>query len=744
VVADRTVGERRWSTPELLEVEQRLVASALERRGEQARVCSPETVREALAEHPSIGEDQAGMVRDLTLSGDGVRVVVGKAGTGKTYAVGVARHAFALDGYRVVGSAPTGIAASSLEAEGFEEVATVDRLLVELDRAAGDRSADARRSDRPEAPILDARCVLVVDEAGMVGSRKLARLLDHAQRSGAKVVLVGDDRQLAAIDAGGGFRGLRVRLGASVLSENRRQRQAWERDALELVRDGQVDQAVAAYREHERMVPATSKTELTLNLVRDWWQAHQDAETAERSGEAGGEAVILAYRRDEVDRLNTTCQQVMQLNGRLGPEVLEVGDRQVHVGDQVVCGRNDLRGLGVANGTRGRVTGLNVKVRTLSVRTEQGRQVTLPAGYLDAQVPQGRRVVDLAYATTGHKAQGLTRWRGLVRITGQEDANWLYVQLSRAKEDTRLHTIVTPEPHPNGGELDLPDREPPDAYEQLAAALARPGGQALAIDTPDNLDVRATPTAQLRGERDRLRSELDQAPPDRRRVLERATLRRQQAEQQLAANDAQHPGGGGRRWFGRRNAEQAQDPAAQALAERQAERAAQAEVDARAAQQQHEAWMDGHGHTGGTYLEVTRELALRSRQRLAFAELEQPTYLTDTLGPLPESVRGRRAWRQAARAVQDYRQQFQIDDPDRPLGEPPARDHQDPERQQAWRQASGAIQRMQTRQQRQQRTGELDRDPSPRSVRSIADQSTSRHAATRDPDAVQGAERAAG
>jgi hypothetical protein len=84
VVADRTVGERRWSTPELLEVEQSLVAGALERRGEQAGMCSPETVRAALAEHPSIGQDQAGMVRDLTLSGDGVRVVVGKAGTGKT------------------------------------------------------------------------------------------------------------------------------------------------------------------------------------------------------------------------------------------------------------------------------------------------------------------------------------------------------------------------------------------------------------------------------------------------------------------------------------------------------------------------------------------------------------------------------------------------------------------------------------------------------------------------------------
>src|SRR6266487_3813543 len=492
------------------------------------------------------------MVRDLALSPDGVRVVVGKAGTGKTYALGVARHAFALDGYRVLGAAPTGIAATSLEAEGFEEVATVDRLLYELDQAAGDRNDHARHGSRhEEAPVLDGRSVLVVDEAGMVGSRKLTRLLDHARQAGAKVVLVGDDRQLAAIDAGGGFRGLRVRLGASMLSENRRQRQAWERDALELVRDGQVDQAVTAYREHERMVPATSKTALTLNLVRDWWQAHQDAETAQRSGEPSGEAAILAYRRDEVDRLNTTCQQVMARNGRLGAEALQVGDRQVHVGDRVVLGRNDLRGLGVANGTRGTVTAIDPERRALTLATEQDRQLTLPAAYLDGPVPQGRRVVDLAYATTGHKAQGLTRWRALVRITGQEDANWLYVQLSRAKQDTRLHTIVTPEPHPGAGEVDLPDREPPDAYAQLAAALDRPGGQRLAIDTGWRLDVRATPTGELRAERDRLQAELDQAPPDRSRLLERATQRRQQAEQQLAATKAKHPRRHERDLFGR-------------------------------------------------------------------------------------------------------------------------------------------------------------------------------------------------
>jgi len=736
VVAERSLDERRYATPELLGVEQRLVAAAVGRQDDQTAVCSPEAVRQALAEHPTMGEDQAGTVRDLCRRGAGVGVVVGKAGTGKTFALGVARHAFSLDGYRVMGAAPTGIAATSLEAEGFEEVATVDRLLVELDQAAQPSSQrPTHRGHAAPAPVLDARTVLVVDEAGMVGSRKLTRLLDHAHQADAKVVLVGDDRQLGAIDAGGGFRGLRLRLGASVLTENRRQHQAWERDALEPVRDGQVDQAVVAYREHDRVVAARSKTELTLELVQDWWTAHQEAEAGETAGEPDRDAVILAWRRDEVDRLNTVCQRVMAENGRLGAEQLQVADRAFHVGDQVVCGRNELRGLGVANGTRGTITALDPGRRAMTIRTEQGRKTTLDADYLDRPTPKGRPVVDLAYATTGHKAQGLTRWRALVRLTGQEDANWLYVQLSRARHDTRLFTIVGPEPHHAADQVDLPEREPTDAYQQLAAALARPGAQTLAIDTPSRLDVRAAPTTELRGERDRLRQLLDGAPPDRSRVLQRATERRQQAEQTLAEIERdQLPSSKGRR-AGRDVPGDSQ--AAQALAAQQAARALDAELQARKAQQQRDAWIEAHPDLGIAYRDVVRELAWRRSARATAAEVDQPTHLTQALGPMPDSARGQRAWRHAARLIEDYRDRYHISDPDQPLGGAPPRD---PEQRQAWRAAQDALERVQAHQR--QLPGDRQRDVT--TPADDHDQPTRRHARDRGHPPVQGPERAAG
>jgi hypothetical protein len=289
VVVDRALEERRWSTPDLLGVEQRLVTAATGRTGEQTAVVSHEAVREALAAHPTAGPDQQAMVRDLCQDGQGVALVVGRAGTGKTFALGIARHAWQLDGYRLLASAPTGIATMSLQGEGFEDVATCNRLLGDLDRGQEQ---------------LDARMVLVVDEAGMMGSRKLTRVLEHAQDARAKVVLVGDDRQLASIYAGGGFRALRLRLGASELVENRRQHQPWEREALDLIRSGLVDDAVAAYQAHDRVVAADSKPAATLALLQDWWVAWQQAEQ-----NPAQEVVVLAARRAEVDRLNTACQE---------------------------------------------------------------------------------------------------------------------------------------------------------------------------------------------------------------------------------------------------------------------------------------------------------------------------------------------------------------------------------------------------------------------------------------------------
>jgi conjugative relaxase-like TrwC/TraI family protein len=727
VVTDRALEERRWATPELLAVEQRLVAAATGRADEQTAVVAHDAVRAALAAHPTAGEDQRAMVRDVCQGGQGVALVVGKAGTGKTFALGAARHAWQLDGYRLLACAPTGIATVSLEAEGFEEVATCDRLLADLDHGR---------------ERLDGRTVLVVDEAAMVGSRKLARLLGHAEQAGAKVVLVGDDRQLAAIDAGGGFRALRLRLGASELTENRRQHQAWEREALELVRSGLVEEAVAAYRAHDRVVCAESKPAATLALLQDWWQAYQEAER-----DPAQDVIVLAGRRAEVDRLNTACQQLLVAQDRLGPDRLQVEDRQLAVGDRVVCGRNAIDKLGVANGTRGTVTALDPQARTLTIRLDgkQPREVTLPGWYLDGRGRGERnRRVDLAYATTGHRAQGLTRWRALVRLTGAEDANWLYVQLSRARHQTTLYPVVGPEPQ-GPAELDLPDREVGDGYAQLAQALVRAGDQTLAIDTPSSLDLRRLSTRELRAERDRLRRLLDQAPPDRARELERASARRADADQALAqltiTSDPQHEGRGMLRLPWRAEPAPA-DRAAALVARQQADRAHDNELALRRQQQRRAGWLEANAHLGPTYRQVVRELAWQRRARGLVAEHEPPAYLRQELGPVPVSTRGRRVWRQAAAAIEDYRRSHQVTDPEQALGQVP----HEPGQRVAWQHTRQAIIRVQGRQR------SIDRDRQPHRAASTGPSWIDRHqqdqaparAGREAPSRRPGPERAAG
>ena len=329
----------------------------------------------------------------------------------------------------------------------------------------------------------------------------------------------------------------------------------------------------------------------------------------------------------------------------------------------------------MANGSRGIITALDPQARTLTIRLDgtDGRRSPCPGRiWTAAAAGERNRRVDLAYATTGHRAQGLTRGRALVRLTGSEDVNWLYVQLSRARQDTRLYAVVGPEPQ-GAGELDLPDREQPDAYLQLAQALSRAGGQTLAIDTPSSPDLQRLSTAELRAERDRLRRQLDQAPRDRRRGT-RPGHRPPPAGR----------GGPGRppaahRSPARRHASLAPPrrrptcpvPGGLAVATQQANRAHDRERELRQHQHRRDGWLEANAHLGPQYRQVMRTLAWQRRATGLAIEADRPGYVLEALGPVPESTRGRRAWRQAAAEIEDYRRSYQITDPERALGPEP-------------------------------------------------------------------------
>jgi hypothetical protein len=252
--------------------------------------------------------------------------------------------------------------------------------------------------------------------------------------------------------------------------------------------------------------------------------------------------------------------------------------------------------------------------------------------------------------------------------------------------------VVGPEPQ-GPAELDLADREAGDGYEQLARALSRAGGQRLAIDTPSSLDLRRLSVGELRAERDRLRTLLDQAPRDRARELARASARRAEADQVLeqltAKDDPQRRGGGmlGRRW---RGGPAGADPGAVAVARQQATRAHDSELQLRRHQQRRAGWLEANADLGLAYRGVVRELAWQRRAHGLALEQEQPGYLRAELGPVPESTQGRRAWRQAAAAIEDYRQNYGVREPERALGPAP----RDPTQRVAWQRAHDLTERV--------------------------------------------------
>jgi hypothetical protein len=656
VARDRRLGVERYSTPELLALERQLVDGATKRTGERCAVVRPEVVRQVLDRHTIAGRDQTAMVRDLTQGGDGVAVVVGRAGSGKTWALGLAREAFELDGYQVLGTAPTGIATVGLADEGFTDARTVDRLLLDLGRGRAE---------------LDGRTVLVVDEAAMVATRKLAPLLAHAERAGAKVVLVGDDRQFPSIQAGGGFRALRLRLGASELTVNRRQVEAWEQRAIDDVRAGNLEQAIAAYAEHDRIRAFEGRDDRDRALVADWWQAH----------EAGEQPVIYAHRRAQVDQLNQVCQRLRAEAGQLGPDRLTVGDRSFAVGDVVVLGANAPDRLGVVNGTTAVIVRLNVPGRVMTIRTledDPPQVVRLPGWYLDAAVRPGQsRRVDLAYARTDMRSQGRTERRALLALDGAEDMQGGYVQLSRSTDRTDLYLTVGPEPLGPDEERPHPSREARAPEDLLARVLSRDGSKTLASDTPDVVDVRRLSTAELRAERDRLAQLRAACPPDRSRELRLATQRAAEAERarQQTLKDqqeaAEQVGALQGRLLRRGYLQAAKDRLVLAdhalqTTTRRADQAAKRLGILRRAQQRRLGWMEAHDEELRVQERaVVREGAWRRRVDQHALVLDPPGWLVAELGPVPSDPKERAVWRVAAAELDGYRRAYGLDH-DRP------------------------------------------------------------------------------
>jgi Ti-type conjugative transfer relaxase TraA len=373
-------GEDRFTTREMIETEQRLHRAA-ELMAEKERHEVGDRDREAARARAEarglvLSGEQAEALAHVT-EGRDLGVLVGYAGTGKSAMLGVAREAWEAAGYEVRGVALSGIAAENLESGS----GIASRTTASMEYGWG-QGRD----------VLTSRDVLVVDEAGMVGTRQLERVLSHAAEAGAKVVLVGDPQQLQSIEAGAAFRSIHERHGGAEIGEVRRQREDWQRDATRDLATGRAGDAIHAYDTHGMVHTAATREQARDDLITRWDRDRQASPDKSR--------IILTHTNDEVRALNEAVRERMREAGDLGDDVrltVERGARRFASGNRVMFLQNE-RGLGVKNGTLGTVE--HVSARSMSVRTDDGRSVAFDLKDYDR--------IDHGYAATIHKAQGMT------------------------------------------------------------------------------------------------------------------------------------------------------------------------------------------------------------------------------------------------------------------------------------------------------------------------------------------------
>ncbi|MBT1620571.1 relaxase domain-containing protein [Curtobacterium flaccumfaciens pv. poinsettiae] len=397
--------------------------------------------RVAAAHDGPLDAGQRDLARAFATSDMELVAGIGPAGAGKTTALRLAADALDAGGVRMIGLAPSAPAASVLSDAVGIDATTIHGFLV------------AHQQDEvSEKYALHPGDVIVVDEAGMAGTRRLRDVLELAQEHGAHVRLIGDDRQLSAVEAGGALRLIDREVGSVRLEHVHRFRDAAEADASLRLRDPlRPGDPFAWYQEHGHIVGGSAE-KMTDLVFRDW----------QHDTTAGVDSLMLAPTADTVAELNARAQAFRMTGGDVDTtRSVDLRDGlSAHVGDLVATRRNEstLRIQNgrdrVKNGDLWHVTAVGDDGSLTVAHKQHGAPVVLPAGYVAQHV-------ELGYARTISRSQGLTTERTHVLGTAGMSREDAYTALSRGKDRNELYLV-------------LEDAETvPDALEQIAARSER-------------------------------------------------------------------------------------------------------------------------------------------------------------------------------------------------------------------------------------------------------------------------------
>jgi ATP-dependent exoDNAse (exonuclease V) alpha subunit len=636
-IAEHPRGDR-YTTAHIARLEREALAGA-ERLCAAKRVARvrERVVRKVVARRPALGAEQREMVERLLSDGEGLVIVVGEAGTGKSYATVAAAEGWARAGIPVRAAAPTRRAAAVLSADGLEAT-SVAPLLRELDTGT-----------RAGQPGLERGSVLVVDEAGMVASADLARLIDHAEHSRAKLVLIGDHEQLGELEARGLFRALAERCDPIRLRQVSRQRHELEREAAKRIREGRGAEAWELYRSEERVVVASDRDRKRAAIVADWFEAYSQGE----------DALMIAKRRAEVAELNAAARRALGDAGLLGASEIEVGEERFAVGDLVVTRVNSTR-HGAHNRERWQVTDVDPRAGRVELQgVDDSRSVVLDADYLARRTPRDDApALQHCYAATIYVAQGSTVDRAFVcadpSLVGQE----FYVAASRSRAETRFYAVAGIEPE----RASYAPRQGRAAEEmgEIRASIERDGAQRAAVDEMIRARLADRSTRDLVARRAELRGVI----PDRERaerVRARDVAELERARHGLAAARERLDTAQAQRRPDRR--EVAYLRSRESLARRGVERI-EREMAARTP-------AGGSRELQGELAVVDSVLAERRRLAITAARISPPAYVTRALGDRPAEPGPCARWEAGLNAIERYRQEHGVRDREQALGRAP-------------------------------------------------------------------------
>lgn len=366
---------------------------------------------------------QEAMARAFATSDKLLVVGIGAAGAGKTSSTRLAVDAIEASGNRVIGMAPTAAAAAVMRTEMRINADTVDKILT--DWQTGKASVDVRPGD-----------VLLVDEAGMIATPKMEKIITLAQERGALVRALGDYRQLSAVGSGGALRLVDREIGAVHLDELFRFKNPEEAAATLALREPPLvgtDKPFEWYKDNNRVVAGDADA-----MVEDVFRKYSADVTA------GKQSIMIASTNETVTRLNDLAQAHAIEHGQVstgaGAVVLHNSSR-AHVGDTIVTRKNARRLVVnsgqdfVKNGDLWRVTDLHDDGRITAQHTGHGGKVTLPAHYVEQSV-------ELGYASTIHRAQGSTVDTAHALVDASTDRAGAYVALTRGRENNQLYVSL--------------------------------------------------------------------------------------------------------------------------------------------------------------------------------------------------------------------------------------------------------------------------------------------------------------